>query len=344
MGEFGISVIITAYNRREFLADAINSVLHQTLDGFPFEIVVISNFHVDVSRFDTSCEIRAVLMDGSIGEFLYKGLSTAKYDIVAFLDDDDTFDPGKLMRLMKIFSSNLGLCYYHNDMKYVDRSGYKINYARLVEKRSRTLISEDLIFDAKSNLSAIKAALGYRGDFNLSSMAIRRDCYLKYLLLLKQIKSNQDGFFFWMGLISMGQLMIDSKKLTNYRIHEMNVSGQLNFMSKAQELQKQIHTSDLILNFLAVNYDPNNITEEIRKWVSVFKFEYELMSAIFSNSSRAKIMAQIRKLLSIDLRYSNTLKYRVLLFSTIAIINRDFAQNIYLRIWSRNNKTKSKYG
>lgn len=343
MGESGISVIITAYNRREFLADAINSVLHQTLDGFPFEIVVISNFHVDVSRFNTSCEIRAVLMDGSMGEFLYKGLNTAKYDILAFLDDDDTFDPGKLMRLTEIFSSNPGLCYYHNDVKYVDRYGYKIDYVRLVEKKSRTSISKDLIFDAKSNLSAIKAALENRGDFNLSSMAIRRDCYLKYLLLLKQIKSNPDGFFFWMGIISKGQLMIDSKKLTNYRIHEMNVTGQLNFMSKGQELQKQIYTFDLILNFLAVNKDPYNITEVIRKWVFLFKFEYELMSAIFTNSSRVGIMILIKRLLSMNVKYTNTLKYRVLLLSVIAILNRDFAQNFYIKVGNINQKTKSKY-
>lgn len=343
MKELGISVLITAYNRKDFLADAINSVLHQILNDFPFEIVVISNFYIDYSSFDTNCEIRTVFMDGSIGEFLFTGLNMAKYEIVAFLDDDDTFDSGKLLRLLEIFSFNRELCYYHNDMRYVDHSGRKIDYVRLLEKRSRTLTSKDLIFDTKSNLSAIKAALDNRGDFNLSSIAIRRDCYLKYLLLLKQIKSNQDGFFFWMGIISKGQLMIDSKKLTNYRIHEMNVSGQLNFMLKAEELQKQIYTFDLILNFLAENDEPYNITEDISKWVSLFKFEYELMSSIFTNSSRVTIMILIRRLLSMGVKYSNTLKHRVLLFSIITIINHDFAQNFYLRIWSRNHKTKRKY-
>jgi glycosyltransferase involved in cell wall biosynthesis len=299
---------------------------------------------VDVSGFDSNCEIRTVLMDGTMGERLFTGLNTAKYDIIAFLDDDDIFDPGKLSRLMEIFSFNRELCYYHNDTKYVDHAGRTIDYVRLVEKRSRSLNSKNLIFDAKSNLRTIKAALDNRGDFNLSSIAIRKDCYLKYLPLLKQIQGNPDGFFFWTGIISMGQLMIDNKKLTNYRVHEMNNSRQVNFISKAQVLQKQIYTYDLILNFLAVNTDPHKTYEDLKKWISLCKYEYELMLAIFTNSSRASIMILIRRLLSIGVTYSNTLKYRVFLFSIIAVINHDFAQSFYLGIESKSHTAKNKYG
>jgi len=35
-----ISVIITAYNRKEFLLDAFNSALNQTLDRSKYEIIV----------------------------------------------------------------------------------------------------------------------------------------------------------------------------------------------------------------------------------------------------------------------------------------------------------------
>ncbi len=39
-----ISVIITAYNRREFLKHAVRSVLNQTLDKGLYEIIVVKNF------------------------------------------------------------------------------------------------------------------------------------------------------------------------------------------------------------------------------------------------------------------------------------------------------------
>ena len=40
-----ISVIITAYNRKEYLLDAINSVINQTLDKKYYEIIVIKNYN-----------------------------------------------------------------------------------------------------------------------------------------------------------------------------------------------------------------------------------------------------------------------------------------------------------
>ena len=39
-----ISVIITAYNRREFIRDAVNSVINSALPDDEYEIIVIKNF------------------------------------------------------------------------------------------------------------------------------------------------------------------------------------------------------------------------------------------------------------------------------------------------------------
>ncbi|ACP54591.1 glycosyltransferase family 2 protein [Saccharolobus islandicus] len=42
-----ISVIITAYNRKQFLLDAIKSALNQTLNRTEYEILVAKNFKDD---------------------------------------------------------------------------------------------------------------------------------------------------------------------------------------------------------------------------------------------------------------------------------------------------------
>ncbi|MGC8544043.1 MAG: glycosyltransferase, partial [Vulcanisaeta sp.] len=44
MGKPFISVVITAYNRREFLKYAVKSVINQTLDKSLYEIIVVKNF------------------------------------------------------------------------------------------------------------------------------------------------------------------------------------------------------------------------------------------------------------------------------------------------------------
>jgi len=39
-----ISVIISAYNRRDFLLKTVNSVANQTLDKNLYEVIVVKNF------------------------------------------------------------------------------------------------------------------------------------------------------------------------------------------------------------------------------------------------------------------------------------------------------------
>ncbi|EQD28177.1 cell wall biosynthesis glycosyltransferase, partial [mine drainage metagenome] len=39
-----ISVIITAYQRKNYLLDALNSAVNQTLDRKYYEIIVVKNF------------------------------------------------------------------------------------------------------------------------------------------------------------------------------------------------------------------------------------------------------------------------------------------------------------
>ena len=330
MSKTKISVIITAYNRKDFLIQAIESVINQIYDPLSFEIVVVTNFSVDLVNYQADYQLKSILMDGNIGEFLYTGIIATTHPIIAFLDDDDTFKSMKLHRLDEIFSENPKLCYYHNELIYVDINIRTLYYVRLIEKKPTFSNGNTTILDAKSNFGNLKHVLENRGDFNLSSIAIRRESYLEYLPLLKQIKSNQDGFFFWTGLISMWQMMIDDMKLVNYRVHDLNVSRQLDFMAKSLELQKQIYTYDLILSFLEeLNYQSNNI-ESLRRWILLYKYEYELMFLVFAFSSRVTILKQIKKLLSNGMSYSNTLKYHSLLFAIMGFISRKFAQKVYL--------------
>lgn len=93
-----VSVIIPVYNGERFLAEAIQSVLDQTLP--PDEIIV-----VDDGSTDGTSEIVATLSATAAVPILYiyqanrgpsaarnKGLQTTGADLVAFLDADDLWD------------------------------------------------------------------------------------------------------------------------------------------------------------------------------------------------------------------------------------------------------------
>jgi len=123
-----ISVIITAYNRKEFLLDAIKSVINQTLDKRYYEIIVIKNFKDEIiDRFIENNDIKNIIMDGTIGEFLYTGIKNSSGNIISFLDDDDLFLNNKLEYVYNYFKNNNNLVYYHNMAQFIDENNSIIN-------------------------------------------------------------------------------------------------------------------------------------------------------------------------------------------------------------------------
>ena len=329
-----VSVIVTAFDRREYLEHAIQSVLNQSIDRSRYEIIVVSNFTFNLIGFPSDAEITTIVMNGSVGEFLFAGIKAAKYEIISFLDDDDVFEPDKLQRLIDVFSLSPQLSYYHNGVRYVDSGLRPITHFRLVEKKMQPLKDIIIVIDPKKKLNMIRKALEYNGDFNLSSIAIKKECSEKYMSTLRGINGLTDGFFFWSSLAINGQIMIESKKLTNYRMHEENTSAQIDFHRKVLSLEEQIHTFKLILDFLDDKCSPNRRSVYLKGWVNLYKCEYELISLVFANSSRVTILKQIKKLSSVDMRFSNALKYRIFFFAIIALIRVKYAQKFYLIIRS----------
>ena len=330
MKELGVSVIVTAYDRTDFVKQAIDSILHQEMDYYSIEVIVVSNFKIDLNPNKRGIEVCNIVMEGSVGEFLYAGINAAKYEIITFLDDDDLYEPEKLHRVVDVFSRNPVLSYYHNNQRYVNTNLQPTDYIRLVENRSRLYLEQDIWVNLGPKSNAIKHAIAAGGDFNLSSIAITREGVNKYLPLLKQIKGSTDAFFFLMTLATEGNMFLDHKRLTIYRIHSSNVSGKRDFALKASELQKQINTFNLILEFLNERHLPMNMKIYLEKWIYLYKYEYELMSLVFGNSHRKQLLRSMKKILSLGKEHSNTLKNRILLFAILGIVNTNFARLIYL--------------
>jgi glycosyltransferase involved in cell wall biosynthesis len=324
-----ISIIITAYNRKQFLSQAIESIAKQEIDGSEFEVIVVSNFELDGHLFNNKIAISSIVMDGTIGEFLYAGVKASKSDSIAFLDDDDIFKPGKLKTVIDIFEENPDLCYYHNAPEYLDINLNHTDYVRLVERKSSLYYHNDLNFDIISSPKSIKSAIYINGDFNLSCISIRRKAYLRYLALLKQIKGCTDGFFFWSGVFSGGKMKIDHRKFTGYRVHNLNTSGSLNYNRKREGVNREIYTYDMLLNFTGQLNIPSNIIIYIKKWITLYKLEYLLIKYIFDHVPRVTIIRNLIDLLTIGTEYSNTIKYRIIVLSIVRLLSAKLARSIY---------------
>ncbi|SEE13344.1 Glycosyl transferase family 2 [Rhizobiales bacterium GAS188] len=101
-----VSVLINNYNYARFLGAAIDSVLHQ---DYPFiEIVVVDDGSTDDSReiiAGYGDRIVSVLKaNGGQGSAFNAGVVASRGEILCFLDADDVFFPGKVARVVEIFS------------------------------------------------------------------------------------------------------------------------------------------------------------------------------------------------------------------------------------------------
>ena len=193
-----ISVIITAYNRKNFLLRAIKSVVNQTLDKEHYEIIVIKNFTDDIiDSYIQNKKIRGIVSDlESLNGKLFEALNIARGTIISFLDDDDLFCENKLNIVYTEFKKDDNIVYYHNAPIPINEKYMKFN-KRFNKKFDRTL--------GKSPL------------FNMSSISVRKS--ILNLYNLKKFNYNQDDFMYLSALESSQNIIISKEKLTYYMVH-----------------------------------------------------------------------------------------------------------------------------
>ena len=141
-----ISIVIPTHNRSDLLQRALDSVLNQTYGDF--EIIVVSD-----GSTDNTDEIMANYQDERINYISYHpsrggnvarntGIKAAKYDYIAFLDDDDEWHPTKLQKQLNVFNENenVGLVYTGVNTIYVDE---QVSYYSIPDKTGN--LSKDIL-------------------------------------------------------------------------------------------------------------------------------------------------------------------------------------------------------
>ncbi|MFC1838331.1 glycosyltransferase family 2 protein [Thermodesulfobacteriota bacterium] len=125
-----ISVIITSYNQKEYLTEAIESVLSQTLQ--PLEIIIVDDASSDGSRelieayrLKYPDVITTHYNSSNLGIPKTKniGCKKAQGDLVTVLDGDDRFCPTKLEKEYKLLNSNSGLKIVFSNVNFIDHNG-----------------------------------------------------------------------------------------------------------------------------------------------------------------------------------------------------------------------------
>ena len=218
-----ISVIITAYNRREFIRDAVKSIISSTLPEDEYEIIVVKNFKDEyVDSIVEKTGGKSIITDVvSIGAKVALGIEVASGDVIAFLEDDDAYLPSRLGNVRNVFEHVPSLIYYHNNVVAIDENG-KVIRDKLIEETN--IHNTVIVHDYKDKLNAFRR-YGWGLGLRLSSMAVRRSFINKWVGIIKRFPDLVDVLIFLLALASDGTIYHDPRRLTYYRVSSTSASS-----------------------------------------------------------------------------------------------------------------------
>ena len=227
-----ISVIATAYNRRQYLPDALRSLERQTLPKDKFEVIVVKNFEDQASdeiiRRNNWKDIVTDVVP--LGGKIAIGLEEAKGDVITFLEDDDMYAPERLQRVYEAFLKVRNLAYFHNEQIIIDDEGNVANtmspFPALRARVPGYVVLDSAVLskvDPKIGtcyfhaLSSRGAILGPGLDWNNSSIAVRRN--LVDSKAMAPMSTGVDLMVFASALRSGLSMAFSGEALTYYRVH-----------------------------------------------------------------------------------------------------------------------------
>lgn len=130
-----IAVVVTSYNYRDFVVEAVDSALAQT--RAPDAIVVVDDGSTDGSadllRERYANDPRITLLCGSnsgqLGAF-QRGIAAVDTDVICFLDADDRWEPGHLDAIGACFDARADVDMVYADVRLFGNQSRTIAYAR----------------------------------------------------------------------------------------------------------------------------------------------------------------------------------------------------------------------
>ena len=206
------SIIMPVYNGSEFLEEAIHSVLNQTFTDF--ELLVIDDGSTDATgeiadnHRKRDSRIAYHFKDHSgLSETLNYGLRASSGEIIARIDADDRWLPGKLLVQERILRNSPGIGLIGTSVLFINRNGERIpslsgfnhgedvNPAELKGKilRNNLICSSTLVFK--------RSLLREAGEFD------------------PDLRTSMD-YDFLIRALAVGEGMIISDSLVEYRISD----------------------------------------------------------------------------------------------------------------------------
>lgn len=216
------SVVIPAYNVKDYIADCLNSVLAQSEPDF--EVIVVDDGSTDdtaqiVSTFDDP-RIRLVCREnGGLAAARNTGIGAACGELVAFLDADDRWCPEKLAAHRQVFDQDPQVSVSYDLSAFIDINGHRTGLCMAQTKKPLTheaLLLKNYL--GNGSTSVVRAnVLAQTGGFDQD---------------LKRFVDHE----LWVRLTAQGHRFQQiPHRLTEYRVHSNSFTADTDRMLQGLE-------------------------------------------------------------------------------------------------------------
>jgi glycosyltransferase involved in cell wall biosynthesis len=209
------SVLIDTYNHERFIEQAIVSVLEQDFPAADREILVVDDGSTDrtpeiVKKFEPRVRLLRKTNGGQASAF-NAGIPECQGEIVAFLDGDDWWAPGKLRRVSEVLAAETQVGLVGHGIKETFPNGT----VRIAAPEK----------DERLQLNSLRAARVFRlrkSYLGTSRMTLRAELAREILPLPEALVIEADEYLFTLAA-AMSEIIILQEALTHYGIHGGNL-------------------------------------------------------------------------------------------------------------------------
>lgn len=225
-----ISVVVTCYNLAPYIGAALDSAISQQC-AVPFEVIVVDDCSTDgsdriIKRHAGARYIRTASNNGVLAATL-AGIGAARGQIVAFLDGDDLWRPGKLAAVHGAFAADPSIALLTHDLEFIDQAGAHI------DRPSRpahvlTPLQPDLRSDA------VREGILAHSDYVWlgSALVVDRangllDEFVEWAQGIQDLRNTYQDWplAYWIAANPQARLHYLPDKFLAYRLHGANSSG-----------------------------------------------------------------------------------------------------------------------
>lgn len=287
-----VAVIVTAFNRRKYFAEAVESALRAAARLGTFECLLLRNF--EDPKADPRWIERGVRLvpdhSPEIGGTLYCALDHCDAEFLAFVDDDDLVLPHHLQRFAQIRELVPEIQYYHNGYaSFSVTQGVSGGTPEFLAERTPGRESSWSAYRATDGEPFLRFLAQTNRERNLSSTILHRSTLERARPELSKVSTMSDTAALVAGLSSGGALVFDDEVTTLVRRHPENVSK-----TSRHTLAR---SADLEQFYRLVGRSPN--TGIARDYLEMRRAREVVYNRVFGvPSSSVETRAAVRKLLS----------------------------------------------